>query len=276
MKLTNKLFILTGVVSWFIGPDLFAADWYMYRGGSALRGATTEQLPEKLGLHWEVKTGGPIRQAASIMGGRVYIGSGDGLVRSLKLESGEQVWQHKIKSPLVDRLREKLKGAPPGGLIPKTNLIQMQMQPSQALVLDGVVVFSIVEAIYGLDAKTGELLWTYSAPHKVGGLNHFRTPKGQFVLASSANRTVAIELKTGKAVWGKKIGLARNGAAPSILDFNLVTPNLRTVNVYGFEKGAELMSLDLRKVLNNPRAFSSGPIPLEKGRLYVPYINGDA
>ena len=69
-----------------------AADWPMFRGGPALLGVASGQLPAKLNLLWTFKTGGPVKSSAAIVGQRVFIGSHDGLLYELDLATGSKIW----------------------------------------------------------------------------------------------------------------------------------------------------------------------------------------
>src|SRR2546429_9506248 len=52
------------------------ANWPMFRGNPALTGVVSGSLPDKLSLLWSFQTGGPVKSSASIVDGRVFIGSG--------------------------------------------------------------------------------------------------------------------------------------------------------------------------------------------------------
>src|SRR6266545_6425976 len=82
------------------------AGWPMFRGNPALTGVAAGTLPEKLSLLWSFKTGGPVKSSAAIVGGRVFIGSGDSHVYALDLATGKKTWAAKTggaveSSPLV-------------------------------------------------------------------------------------------------------------------------------------------------------------------------------
>src|SRR2546423_9886791 len=111
-----------------------AADWMMFRGNPALTGVAAGNLPDKLSLLWSFKTGGPVKSSAAVVGGRVFIGSGDGLVYALELASGKKVWTAKAGGP-VD---------------------------SSPLVLEGKVFFGSTDAsLYAIEAASGKPLWKY-------------------------------------------------------------------------------------------------------------------
>src|SRR5688572_8603913 len=74
--------------------------WPMFRGNPGLTGVAPGKLPDKLGLHWQFKTEGPIKSSAAIVGGRAFIGSDDGNVYALDLETGNKVWAFKTGGPI--------------------------------------------------------------------------------------------------------------------------------------------------------------------------------
>ena len=55
-----------------------APSWPIFRGNPALTGVAGDNLPEKPGLLWTFKTGGPVKSSAVIGAGKVFIGSDDG------------------------------------------------------------------------------------------------------------------------------------------------------------------------------------------------------
>ena len=90
---------------WLLGPWCASAaapgaDWPMFHGGPALTGVAATKLPERLGLLWTFKTGGPVKSSPAIVQDRVFIGSDDGNVYALALADGKKVWD------LQDRRRD--------------------------------------------------------------------------------------------------------------------------------------------------------------------------
>src|SRR6266446_4474299 len=81
------------------GSRASGASWPMFRGNPALTGVASGALADKLSLLWSFKTGGPIKSSAAIVGGRVFIGSGDSHVYALDLASGKKIWTAKTGGP---------------------------------------------------------------------------------------------------------------------------------------------------------------------------------
>jgi outer membrane protein assembly factor BamB len=116
------------------------ANWPMFRGNPALTGVASGILPDKLSLLWSFKTGGPVKSSAAIVGGRVFIGSGDNHVYALDLASGKRTWTATTKGPVE----------------------------SSPLFLDGKVFFGSTDAsLYAVEAATGRQLWKYETGDKI-------------------------------------------------------------------------------------------------------------
>src|SRR6185503_11726471 len=128
------------------------ASWPMFRGNPALTGVASGNLPDKLSLLWSFKTGGPVKSSAAIVGGRVFIGSGDGHVYALEFATGKKAWAAKTGGPVE----------------------------SSPLVLDGKVFFGSTDAfLYAVDAATGKQLWKYETGDKIlGAPNWVKSPEG--------------------------------------------------------------------------------------------------
>src|SRR5437773_9795934 len=123
-------------------PASSGANWPMFRGNPALTGVATGTLPDKLSLLWSFKTGGPVRSSAAIVGGRVFIGSGDGSVYALDLVTGKKIWTARTGGP-VD---------------------------SSPLVLEGGVFFGSTDAsLYAVDAANGKQRWKHETGDKILG-----------------------------------------------------------------------------------------------------------
>jgi outer membrane protein assembly factor BamB len=166
MKKTLLLSLFLAIAA---APTAFAADWPQFRGGPELRGVAEGKLADKLELLWSFKTGGPVKSSAAIVGGNVFVGSGDGgnvessplvhegrvlfgsdepMFYALDAKTGKQVWKHVIG--------DKMPGAP--------NLVRA---PNGK---DWNVVFGNHDAkLYCLDAATGKSNWVYETGNGING-----------------------------------------------------------------------------------------------------------
>src|SRR6059058_4543597 len=81
-------------------PSPSDTNWPMFRGNPALTGVASGSLADKLSLLWSFQSGGPVKSSASIVDGRVFIGSGDSNVYALDLTSGKKIWAAKTGGPV--------------------------------------------------------------------------------------------------------------------------------------------------------------------------------
>src|SRR5262245_33063162 len=180
--------------------------WPMFRGGPALLGVASCRVPDKLGLLWNFKTGGPVKSSAAIAQGRVFIGSNDGNVYALNFADGKKVWAFKT-----------------GGAV-----------ESSPLFLDGKVFVGSNDAwLYSLDADSGKLLWKYETGDKIlGAPNWVKSPLTPTLSPSDGERGTnsarvlvgsydfklhCMDAASGKAVWTYESGNYINGS-PAVAD----------------------------------------------------------
>src|SRR5712692_5930972 len=81
------------VLAQFAVPS--ATSWPSYRGTSQQLGVAPGRLANHLKVVWKFRTGGPVTSSPVVMGGRVFIGSGDSSVYALRLADGKKIWAFK-------------------------------------------------------------------------------------------------------------------------------------------------------------------------------------
>lgn len=101
---------------------------------------------------WRFPTGGPVRLAPTVSGGRVYVGSDDGWVYCLGAEDGSVKWS--------------LRAAPEDwNVVGSGSLVSLWPVRTSVLVADGIAYFAagIFESegvlLYAVDAATGRIIW---------------------------------------------------------------------------------------------------------------------
>ena len=105
----------------------------MFRGSPAHTGVVeTTGLPYLAGVAWELRTDGPIRGAAALADGVLYVGSGDGGVYAVDAEDGDLRWRADLGAPV---------GATP------------------AVWEDRVLIADRTNTWRALDRRTGTVLW---------------------------------------------------------------------------------------------------------------------
>lgn len=163
-----------------------AADWSQFRGGAEQRGVADGPLPAKPEVVWTFRTGeAGIETTPAIAGGKVFLGTLDGVFVGLDLATGKELWRFKI----------------PGEHPPEIK--------SSALVADGKVIFGDEGGtLWALDVATGKKLWSFqaegaisSSPNTAQGLVVFGA-YDNFLYALKSDGTLAWKLETGGYVHG--------------------------------------------------------------------------
>ncbi len=158
--------------------QLSRADWPMHRGDPQLQGRADIVAPAKAELAWTFTAGKPIKGAAAIARGRVFVGDDAGILHAVDLASGKEQWSFKTESAIE----------------------------ATPLVLDGTVfVGSSDSNLYAIDAGTGVSKWKYATGDKIlGGANYTKAPDGSqtWILIGSYDSSLhCVDASTGKAVW---------------------------------------------------------------------------
>jgi len=160
-------------------------------------------------MRWHFTTGGPVRFAPALGGGRAYVASDDGWLYALDAASGTLIW--------------KFHGAPRDEqMLGKGRMISRWPIRSGAVLADGAVYFAAgmwpAQGIYlyAVDARTGEKIWCNDSsasmyrnqPH--GGSSAFTgvcpqgymLAAGELLLVPSGRTTpAAYDRRTGKLVY---------------------------------------------------------------------------
>ena len=75
--------------------------WPMTRGGPSLSGNVPTTLPRDPVIAWTFAASGPITAEASLVAGRVYVGTGKGTLHCLSADSGLQLWEFPTKDAIT-------------------------------------------------------------------------------------------------------------------------------------------------------------------------------
>jgi eukaryotic-like serine/threonine-protein kinase len=110
-----------------------AAD--MFRGGAQHAGVYTGGVPELHGVKWKFRTNGQVYSSPAIADGIAIVGSTDGAVYGIDLESGSSKWKFQTKARVT----------------------------SSPAVHGGIAYFESFDSnFYALDAATGALKWKFA------------------------------------------------------------------------------------------------------------------
>ena len=149
MNFAHWLFVklLRNKIAWFAAcvflVSIFAANvnaQATFHGNYARTGVYSSAGPKVLnGVKWSFKTNGPIISSPSVADGLVYVGSADGNLYAVDLNTGQQKWKFQTRG-------------------------QVDSTPAIA---DGMVFFlSYDGGFYALDAKTGSRKWRFSTSYE--------------------------------------------------------------------------------------------------------------
>src|SRR5688500_19620738 len=170
-----------------ISVNAAAPSWPMFRGNPGLTGLSEANLPNKLKLGWTFKTSGPVKSSPAIVDGKVFVGSNDGHLYALNLDSGQKVWAFKTEGEVE----------------------------SSPLVLDGVVyVGSTDGSLYAVNVADGKQLWQYATGDKIlGSPNYVKTGNDTRVIVGGYDYKLhCLDAKTGKTNWVYETGNYINGS----------------------------------------------------------------
>jgi outer membrane protein assembly factor BamB len=168
--------------------------WAMTRGGPTLSGAVAARMPVDPVTVWTFAASGPVSAEAAIAGGRVYVGTGKGVLHCLEADTGREVWQFTAKDAIA--------AAPAVG----RSLIFVAANDGR---------------LYALRLDTGAEVWQYSGEDKMSsGAIVIPSPDGagEWVLINGYDGTTRVlNAPDGKVVWTYKTDDYINGS-PAVVD----------------------------------------------------------
>ncbi|MBL9209164.1 MAG: PQQ-binding-like beta-propeller repeat protein, partial [Opitutaceae bacterium] len=168
--------------------------WTMTRGGPTLAGAVAARIPVDPVTAWTFTASGPVTAEAAIAGGRVYVGTGKGILHCLDAASGREVWQFTAKDAIA--------AAPAVGR-------------------DRVFVAANDGRLYALRLDTGAEVWQFAGEDKMSsGAIVIPSPDGtgEWVLINGYDGTTRVlNAADGKVVWSYKTDDYINGS-PAVVD----------------------------------------------------------
>ena len=147
-------------------------DWLSFRGNPQLTGVATAELPIDLELLWIFETEDGIESTAAIAAGTVYVGTLDGYLYAINLETGGLKWKYQVSgeiksSPTVFR-----------------NVVHFG---------DGMGVF------HAVDAQTGESKWTFETEAEI--ISSANVAQDRLLFGSYDQFLYCLSAKDGSLVW---------------------------------------------------------------------------
>lgn len=171
-------------------PEL---NWPMTRGGPGLSGRVAAKVPLNPTTAWTFAASGPVTSEATIVDGRVYVGTGKGMLHCLAADTGKPLWQFESKDAIT--------GAP-------------------AVSGGRVYVSSNDGTLYALDAGRGTEVWKFTTEEKISaGAVPLKSPTGaDWVLVNGYDGTTRmLNAADGKVIWAYKTDDYINGS-PAVVD----------------------------------------------------------
>lgn len=170
--------------------DAAPADaWPSFRGTPSLSAVSEAAIPDSPKVKWTFETEAPVKGAAAIVEGHVYIGSEDGKVYALNLADGAVVWTFEADGPVV----------------------------SSPLVHEGrVYIGSAGTNLFALSAADGREVWRYGIDAEIkSSANWFQAPEGGgtwILVGGYDSRLHCVDAANGTRKWTYDTGNYVNGA----------------------------------------------------------------
>ncbi len=172
----------------------------MFRGGPGHSGVATAAPAMIGGIRWRFETRGPVRSSPVIVGSELFVGSGDGNLYALDLETGTERWRFEA-----------------GESVASTPLVTGS----------GVAVTTLAGSIARVDRQSGRLVWRVRtgspAPLAWGyeGTDYYSSSPvlvGEVLVAGSVDGSIyGIDWARGTVRWSVRTG-GRVRASPAAAD----------------------------------------------------------
>lgn len=210
-------------------------DWPMFRGNPSLTGFTESKLPTAMKLKWRFQAGGQVLSSAAIVGDRVYIGSTESNLFTLRLADGAKEWTFRAGGPVE---------SPP-------------------MVVDGRVYFGDSNTnFYALDATNGRVVWRGGVDGEIkAGANWMKSPDGKdtWVLVGSwDSRLYCYHAATGRTNWIFETGNRINGAPAAGDGVTIFGGCDALVHVVGLADGKSIREVEAGAPIAATAALSGG------------------
>ncbi|MBK9031781.1 MAG: PQQ-binding-like beta-propeller repeat protein [Myxococcales bacterium] len=169
---------------------------------------------------------GAISSRPTIVGDRLFVGTDDGELMSVELDTGKVLWKYTTK----------------GAILESPVVLDVRALPNDPA--DAVVVFSNeADQVIALDAVTGAFRWQYKAetPEEYTLRGHAGVvASGELVFTGFANGTlVALRARTGSVAWLTTL----TGDADRFVDVD-ATPVLDATSLYVTSSSGGVWSID--------------------------------
>lgn len=164
-------------------PPVLRKDWPMFRGGPSLVGVAGTAIGHKLRLKWRFTTGGRVLSSAAISGGRVYVGSDDGILYCLDAANGIPVWRYQTGKKNEDT----------------GEMYSSPVRSSPCVWRDRVFVGSVDGRVHAVRRKDGKPLWVFETDGEVQA-----SPvliDGKLLIGSYDSNLYCLNPDSGEVIW---------------------------------------------------------------------------
>ncbi len=148
-------------------------------------------------LIWKFRTRDNIGSTPAVSGNILYFGGRDQLVYALDIRSGKLVWRFKTQDCILS---------------------------APTVVGDRVLIASYDQFLYCLDKHDGSLIWKFKTQGEIHNCHAFAVENGIVYFDCFDNVLRAVDIETGKLVWGKRFGQYGCEATTSLFDGVLYNP----------------------------------------------------
>ncbi|MCL4473668.1 MAG: PQQ-binding-like beta-propeller repeat protein [Actinobacteria bacterium] len=260
-----------------------------YRANAQGTGVYSSNMQQTASLRWKFQAKDDVKSTPIMCDGLVYIGTHDGYVYAVDVETGKEKWKLKADGPTISSSISIFDGtiyfgsgnflyaadAKSGRVVwkfePESNShsrssLDPQRDLSQGIVstpllTNGRVFFGTLGGIfYALDSRTGNKIWAYQASGKIAMSPAMESDSVYF---GDDNQFYAINAETGKEIWIFKTPIYRINASPAISD-----------GIVCFDNGPAIEALDInsgKQVWRFDRAFKStlvGSPAIDDGKVF--------
>lgn len=189
--------------------------WPTFRGNPLQTGVAGSPLPDKLVVRWKFKAKDAVEGSAAISNGTVYVGSMDGNLYALQLDSGKTKWTYKAGP---------IKGGP-------------SVNGNKVFVGDVDGIFHCI------DAASGKKRWTFDAGGEVTSGGNFL---GDTVIFGAYDEHLRCLSLDGKELWKFNVPGGPVLASPVVADGRTYVSGCdSTLHVIDTKTGKELGSVQL-------------------------------
>lgn len=262
MRLSVTGAAIASLLAISVAPNQDQAYSPMFRGNAAHTGVSTARMfAGQGGIHWRVRTGGPVRATPAVTFERVYVGSGDGFLYALDRRNGRVIWRTDAGSPV---------------------------HGSPAVTQGRIIVTTLSGKTVAVDEASGKVRWTRQAgaplPSNTASrarydYEYFTSSPvvaGNLVIVGAWDGAIAaLDLRTGRQQWHRQTN-GRIVATPAIANSTVYAPSFDgKVYALDLRTGADRWiyrtvgdTIDLAKTGYDRRGIQGSPA-VANGHVYV-------